>query len=134
MASGDNNNDALLKEEIEEARRLGEETVDDVLQTATRSLDNSTQEEQHSPDAEALKEHDVPDEEATEASRIEAELARELQENGGWVKILGNDELMKKVRQDLLVWVGQQLTITYFSRCFKKVPLIKIRCVEICAN
>lgn len=47
--------------------------------------------------AAALKEHDALEEETTEAARLESELAKELEENGGWVKILGNEELMKKV-------------------------------------
>lgn len=47
--------------------------------------------------ASALKEHDVPEEETAEAEKIKHELDKELEENDGWLKILGNDEIMKKV-------------------------------------
>lgn len=47
--------------------------------------------------ASALKEHDVPDEETAQAERVKVELDKELEENDGWLKILGNDEIMKKV-------------------------------------
>lgn len=67
----------------EEAREIGEATVDEVLQLAQ--------------EADALKEHDVVDEEEKEAAKVEEERKKELEENDGWLKILGNEELMKKV-------------------------------------
>ncbi|CAL8099070.1 unnamed protein product [Orchesella dallaii] len=47
--------------------------------------------------ANELKEHDVPDEESAQAEKVEHALQKELEENDGWLKILGNDEIMKKV-------------------------------------
>lgn len=47
--------------------------------------------------ASSLKEHDVASEELGQAEKVEQELRDELAENDGWVKILGNDQLMKKV-------------------------------------
>jgi FK506-binding protein 8 len=44
-----------------------------------------------------LKEHDVIQEEISQAEKIETEIQDELAENDGWMKILGNDQLMKKV-------------------------------------
>jgi len=44
-----------------------------------------------------LKEHDVLDEELKQADGVKEEMEKELEENDGWVKILGNDSLMKKV-------------------------------------
>jgi len=45
-----------------------------------------------------VKEHDAIEEEIQQAEKIEEELASELAENDGWVQILGNDQIMKKVR------------------------------------
>ncbi|ODM89632.1 Peptidyl-prolyl cis-trans isomerase FKBP8 [Orchesella cincta] len=49
--------------------------------------------------ANELKEHDVPDEESAQAEKVKHELQKELEENDGWLKILGNDEIMKKVNK-----------------------------------
>jgi len=48
-------------------------------------------------EADKLKEHDVIEEEAEEADRIKGDINKELAENDGWMKILGNDQLMKKI-------------------------------------
>jgi len=44
-----------------------------------------------------LKEHDVLNEEIAEAEKLEAEEKKELDDNDGWMKILGNDQIMKKI-------------------------------------
>ena len=44
-----------------------------------------------------VKEHDVIEEEMKQADKIQGELENELTENDGWVQILGNDQLTKKV-------------------------------------
>lgn len=64
--------------------------------TETPSEDVSEQ-ESISEKASALKEHDVPEEESAEAEKLKNALDKELEENDGWLKILGNDEIMKKV-------------------------------------
>jgi len=69
---------------LDEAKSLSETTVNEVIRLAEQ--------------ADELKEHDVKDEELNEAERVERELKKELEENDGWVKILGNEELMKKVK------------------------------------
>lgn len=50
-----------------------------------------------SNEASKIKEHDVLDEEIEQAAKVKEEVDKELEENGGWVKILGNDQIMKKV-------------------------------------
>lgn len=64
--------------------------------TETPSEDVSEQ-ESISEKASAMKEHDVPEEESAEAEKLKNALDKELEENDGWLKILGNDEIMKKV-------------------------------------
>jgi hypothetical protein len=49
-------------------------------------------------EASRLKEHDVIDEEIKQAGKVKEDLEKELEENDGWVKILGNDQLMKRVQ------------------------------------
>lgn len=44
-----------------------------------------------------IKEHDVIDEELKQADKIQGEIESELAENDGWIQILGNDQLTKKV-------------------------------------
>ncbi len=95
-------------DDLEQARLISEQAVDQVLSSATESflaqtqqksdeVTGSTKVNNNSSAVDEVKEHDVEEEEVAEASRLESELAQELEENDGWVKILGNDELMKKV-------------------------------------
>jgi hypothetical protein len=89
-ASADDNNSTRDSSsfDLEEAKAVGERTVDEVIRLAEK--------------ADQVKEHDVQEEEVAEAERLRKELEKELEENDGWVKILGNEELMKKVRGHLL--------------------------------
>ncbi|CAG7725854.1 unnamed protein product [Allacma fusca] len=54
-------------------------------------------EEEIAEKASLVKEHDVLEDEIKEADKIQEDLKQELEENDGWIKILGNDSLLKKV-------------------------------------
>ena len=88
MAGGD-----TLKEVEQDLQDSNSEDIED-FQELKPEL---TEEEEISKKASEIKEHDVLDDEIKQADKIKEDLEKELEENDGWIKVLGNDSLMKKV-------------------------------------